>query len=356
MMYSPMRRRRRRGRAPTALGFSGGLALLGGTYLGMYAANTLHRWSVTYAAGATNAPALPAGVSDLQGYNNLAVLARPTWQSQLWQWGFAVAAGFVGLAMPWRIGRLLAFGTSLGAAAHAGFQLITGYIILPLVKGGTFGQRAYAVELQANYTLGKMTPPTTSASTTQGLGQPPGQPVRRVPPPIRALPQNQPARVPTALATGAAQRQPAPAHRAPFPAGTAAALGQAPSPGDFVGSGNGPPPVTVPNLPNGNCPDGSTAVTNPSNLDMPFCVPTNTPATPPPTPPPATPPPTPPATPACPLPWGSPPAGCCGNNPCSCGAQQGSGIPGTVLGQPPVAGPAHPLFGMMMLPRQRRAA
>jgi hypothetical protein len=380
------RRRRIYGRAPTALGWGGGLSLLGGAFVGIWAANTIHRWSATYSATQAPAPALgaganpvagslPAGVPDLATYNDLAIVARPTWKSQAWQWGFSLATFVLGMAMPWRFPKLIAYGASLGSALHAGYQLVNGWIILPMVASSAWGKRAYAVELQANYTLGKMTAPA-GASTTQGLlGQPPGVMRRLGAPPIRTLPQQQQTRVPVAMATAPRQQRAA----APFPNGTPAALGAPPTgvpgaggwapipTGDYVGSGTAPPPVTVPNNPDGSCPVGSTAVFNPLNLDVPFCVPPAAPpqASPPPpvappTPPlPGPPPPTPSmgpppsGTPACPIPWPSPQP-CCGQNPCACG----STVPATVLGQPPADGrpAAHPMFAMMLATRARFAA
>ena len=376
MMYAPLRRhRRRRGRAPTALGFSGGVALLGGGYVGLFLARSIHAWAVTYAAGATNAPALPAGVPDQTTYNQLAILARPNWQSQVAQWSFSLGTFLLGMVMPWRIGKLISYGISGATALHAGGQLINGWIVLPLLQSTTWGQRAYGAELQANYSLGKMTQPTqTTATTTQGLGQPPQVGGRRgAGPAIRTLPQTQPARVPQALATGRAS---------PFPNGTPAALGQPAVIPGYVGSGdNGPPAVTVPNLPSGNCPDGTTTVVNPTNLDLPYCVPQGGGTPPPPNvpppnvpppavPPPAVPPPVvtttptpppatncpPPGAPACPIPWPGAPQPCCNTSPCSCSTLTGAGsVPGTVLGQPQ-GDYVHPLIGMMVQPPTARRA
>jgi hypothetical protein len=357
------------------------MTLLGGAFVGLFAADMLHRWSVSYSAAQAPAPALgaganpvagslPAGVPDLATYNNLAIQARPTWRSQAWQWGFSLLTFGLGMVMPWRFAKLLSYGASIGSALHAGYQLINGWIILPMVASGTWGKRAYAVELQSNYTLGKMTPPAGTLQGPASLGQPPAQQRRLGAPPIRALPHQQPARVPVAMATGAMRGA------SPFPHGSPAALGDvpmgtpgaggwAPIPsGDYTGSGTTPPAVTVPNLPDGSCPVGSTAVFDPTNLDKPFCVPVAGPAAPPPPPsppvvsppPPVAPPPprappaagSPPCAPACPIPWQGAPQPCCGASPCNCG----STVPATVLGQPPSQAP-HPLFAMMLAPRAR---
>lgn len=379
MMYAPAphhtrrrRGRRRRARAPTSLGVGGGAVLSVGALFGMWTADQLHRMSVTYAAGDTNAPKqLPAGVPDLATYNDVAIAARPTWQSQAWQWGTALFAGVLGLFVPWRMLKLFLYGTSLGAGLHATYQLVTGYIVLPLVAGGTWGSRAYAVELQANYTMGKMTKP---ASTTQGrLGAPPG---------TRALPANGNARVPVSLAT-----RPGALGASPFPHGTPAALGADAMPGGYTGQPGNPGPASFPAgwalkpvTGPGDCPPGgkymdlgadgkwcavpppAPPATPPAPPQAPPAPPTGGPPPPaPPAPPTMSPPPAPPMmpptatpsppVPACPLPFmGSEMqqqrSFCCGTNPCSCGANQGP--PGTVLGQPP----SHPLFAMMFAPRR----
>src|SRR4029077_7735149 len=128
---SRRRRRRRRAGAPTALGVGGGMLLFGGGLFGTWSAEQLHRWSVTYATDDANAPALPAGIKDRDAYNQAAIMARPTWQSQAWQWGLTIFTGLVGLFVPWRPVKLLLYGTALGSGLHAGYQLINGYIMLP---------------------------------------------------------------------------------------------------------------------------------------------------------------------------------------------------------------------------------
>jgi len=386
MMYSPARYHRRRARQPngrTKLGVGGGLVLATGGLFGFWTADQLHRMSVTYKTTDTNQPTLPAGLT-LAQYNDAAVAARPTWQSQAWQWGTVLFTGVLGLFVPWRWAKLFLYGTSIGAGLHATYQLVTGYIILPVVAGGatdSWGQRAYAYELAANYALGKMTKP---ASTTQGrLGAPPG---------TRALPAHAAARVPVSLATGMPATVGALA-TSPFPHGTPAALGANAMPGGFLGQ-TSPPGSPAPGAPfpppgwtlkqvanSDQCPaggiyrdfgaDGKWCAIPPAAPPAPPSPPMTTPPTPPPgspptggpppptppTPPVATPMPPPPAPqPACPLPWASTASpnqpACCGTTPCSCGVNSPTnGLPGTVLGQPPRP-PSHPLFAMMLAPRR----
>lgn len=384
MMYAPAphhprrRSRKRRARAPTSLGVGGGIALSVGALFGFWTADQLHRMSVTYATTDANAPGpgkattLPAGVNSLAQYNNAAVLARPTWQSQAWQWGTAIFAGMLGLFVPWRMLKLFLYGTSLGTGLHATYQLVNGYIMMPLIQGGTtadaWGQRAYGTELEANWVMGKMTKPNgvPASSMFQGLlGAPPRG--------GRALPANGAARVPVSLAT-----RPGALGGSPFPHGTPAALGADAMPGGYTGQPGNPGPASFPAgwalkpvTGPGDCPPGGKymdlgadgkwcAVPPPATPPAPPtggptpppAPPTMTPPQPPPAPPMAPPTATPsPPVPACPLPFmGSEMqqqrSFCCGTNPCSCGANQGP--PGTVLGQPP----SHPLFAMMFAPRR----
>jgi hypothetical protein len=378
------------------------LLLFGGGLFGTWSAEQLHRWSVTYAADDANAPALPAGIRDRDAYNQAAIMARPTWQSQAWQWGLTIFTGLVGLFVPWRPVKLLLYGTALGSGLHAGYQLLNGYIMLPLIAGTTWGQRAYAAQLQANYSLGKMQPPKQTASTTQGV------PMLGAAPAVRQLPAGQLGRVPIALATGSR----APAAIGPFPYGTPTTMGAAGMPGGYVGQPNAPAPSITPAMiadfqaaqragwhiravnSQADCPAGSRffdfgadgkwcASPPPAPPGPPVTPPPSPPAPPmrPPAPPSTTTPPAPPSppappacppppvvpacppcpppttaapqppVPACPLPWAAAPQPCCGTNPCTCGVCATRGLPGTVLGEPP----RHPLFAMMLAPRRMAA-
>jgi hypothetical protein len=365
MLYSPMahfprRRRRSYARAPVAMG-AGGVVVLGlGAFVGVWAASSLHRWSSTLAVDAK----VPAGFTDVATYNSLSVDAPVSWKSVGWQVGLTTMSFIAGGLLKPTWAKLLFYGMGVGSATHVSMQLVTKYILLPLfapkagdTTGAGWGPRAYMHELQSKSAF--------SATGVPAPGSLAGPPARQGSPPIRALPAQQPMRVPASLAA-----QPA---RARSPQGTLAA----PPPGNLV-----------PNMANGNCPPGSRTVVNPDNLDMPWCVgpdappatPTPPPLTPPPiliplhmrpaTPPPATsnvpPPPaftSPPAPPpmptAPPMGYGQPsPCGpvpadltaapCCGNAPCSCGGCQGQ------AGQPPDASPSHPFFRNMLAQQSQR--
>lgn len=386
MMYAPSRRRRssHRSRAPIAMGVGGLVTLIGGGFFGFWAADQIHRWSSTLPAGttATSSPALPAGFASVDVYNQFAVDARPTWKSFAWQAGFAALSFVVGGVVKPTWAKLLFLGAGSGAVIHMTWQGVNHYIMIPLFGTTAWGVRAYAHEIQANNNI--YPPAPAPQQGTQGLA---GPPIRQMTaPPVRVLPAGQPARMPTPIAAAARSGfSPAPVRSAaPSPAGTQAApygrLGQ---------NGSFSPPagmVQVQNLANGNCPDGSTVIMNPDNLDMPFCVvpqvqtPTP-PAAPPPAPsfmapPPASPAPPPsagppmftsPPAPPSPLPCnpcGSQQVGsqlvavsvvgdaatplpsqtrapCCGSSPCSCGSSQ-MGAP------PPADGPRHPMFSNLL--------
>ncbi len=385
------------------MGVGGVVTLIGGGFFGFWAADMIHRMVSTLPAGttATSSPALPSGFASVDVYNQMAVDAKPTWKSFAWQAGLAAVSFAVGSAVKPTWAKLLFIGAGAGATIHMAWQGVNHYIMLPLFGTSAWAMRAYAHEIQANHDIY----PPAPATGTAGLGAPP---VRQISaPPVRVLPAGQPARMPTPIAAAARPFSAAPVRSAaPSPAGTQAApygrLGQ---------NGSYTPPAgmtQVANLANGNCPDGSTTIPNPDNLDMPFCVvptlatPTPPAAAPPPmsmAPPPASPPPAPsfmappPASPApppsagppvnssqpappfplpcnpcgsgqvgsqlsaasnamspggMPLPSSHPRAPCCGSAPCSCGTQQ--------MGSPPPAdGPRHPMFGHL-LSRGRRAA
>jgi hypothetical protein len=304
------------------------------------------------------------------------------------QAGLAGVAFFIGGMVKPTWAKLLFLGAGSGATIHAVWQVANHYVMIPLFGTTAWGIRAYAHEIQANNNI---YPATPAATGTAGLGAPP---VRQfAAPPVRVLPAGQPARMPTPIAAAARPFSAAPVRSAaPSPAGTrAAGLGQ---------NGSFTPPagmVQVQNLANGNCPDGSTVIMNPDNLDMPFCVVPQlaTPTPPAAAPPPATfvspPPPAafmvPPAGSPAPPPNGSPPvntspppppfvplacnprgsqsipsqlarsssvvgdtstplpnqqrAACCGTSPCSCGSSQ-MGAP------PPADGPRHPMFAHLL--------
>lgn len=380
------------------MGAGGLVTLTLGGFFGFWAADTLHRYSATLPAS-TVAKDMPAGFADVATYNSFAVDARPTWKSFAMQGAVALAGFALGSAVKPVWAKLLFLGAGAGAVIHMTWQGVTHYIMLPLFGTTAWATRAYAHEISANNAIHPATP---AATGTAGLGSPP---VRQIAaPPVRVLPAGQPARMPTPIAAAARPGFSAAPVRsaAPSPAGTQAAplrgLGQ-------NGSTFTPPAgmVQVPNLANGNCPDGSTVIMNPDNLDMPFCVvpqlatPTPPAAAPPPVsmaPPPAAPPPPPamspapppsagppvnssqPAPPSFPLPCNpcgsqqvgsqlaaasnvmsgaatplpSQSAPCCGSSPCSCGGSQ-MGAP------PPAQGPRHPMFaGLLGGARRTRAA
>lgn len=378
----------------------GGMVMFGvGSFFGVFAASMLHRWSATL--GATDA--VPTGFPDAATYNSLAVDAKPTMNSIGFQAGFSILS-FVAAGVLKPIWAKLFFaGAGIGSAVHLASQVAIHYVMLPLFGTSTWVMRAYAHEIQADKALYPATPApapatTTTASTTAGL---PG----RAAPPVRALPAAQPPRIPSALAA-----QPMPVAARP---GGARAPGPFPFRASGLGQTNAPTApagtILVPNMNNGNCPDGATTVTNPENLDQPWCYApappaSNTPpspATPPPTPPPpATPPPTPPPVvvvtptppngmtpppsqyttapcapapcpPACQDPLdglnaasnaaiaAAPPpsqviaalnasaAPCCGQSPCGCGCQHAMGAPPDPA-TPNGAGVAHPMFANLL--------
>lgn len=387
------------------MGAAGVATLTLGGFFGFWAADQLHRWSVTLPAGttATTTPALPAGFASVDVYNQFVVDARPTWKSFAWQGGLALVSFVLGGVVKPTWAKLLLVGAGVGSVVHMAWQGVNHFVMIPLFGTTAWGVRAYAHEIQSNNNIHPAPASTTPATGTAGLGAPP---VRQMAaPPVRVLPAGQPARMPTPIATAARPFSAAPVRSAaPSPAGTHAApygrLGQ---------NGSYTPPAgmsLVANLANGNCPDGSTTVANPDNADMPFCLvptlatPTPPAAAPPPVsmapsppaptfmaPPPASPapPPTagppaftsPPAAPsppmacapclspsqqvasqlaaatasgllsgAMPLPGSGNAAPCCGSAPCSCGAQQ--------MGSPPGAdGPRHPMFQNLLAPSRR---
>jgi hypothetical protein len=293
----------------------GGLVTFGlGVFFGSWAADTIHRWSSTLPITVTNGvvsstATVPAGFQDASTYNAMIVDGKPGWKSLAFQAGFSLLSFVAGGVIRPTWAKLLLYGMGIGSAVHALSQVATHYIMLPLVGTSAWGIRLFTHEIQVDKALA----PAPAAGTTSGLGAPPF--VHRGAPPIRALPAAQPARMPAAIAAQPVSARPGGARsNAPFPGGSLAApfgMGQA----------QPPPGTLVQNLPNGNCPPGSQTVTNPDNLDMPWCVgptaPTPPPMTPPPTPPtppPATgngptppPPMTPPPTPPNPPPVAIPP-------------------------------------------------
>src|SRR4029077_15060056 len=221
----------------------------------------LHRYSSTLGAS----DAVPTVFPDAATYNSLAVDAKPSIKSIGWQAGFSILS-FVAAGMLKPIWAKLFFaGAGIGSAVHVANQVVTHYVMIPLFGTSTWVMRAYAHEIQADkalYPAAATTPTTTTTTTTSTTAGLPG----RMAPPVRALPAAQPARMPSALAAQpvAAARPGGARAPAPFP-GRASGLGQTNAPA--------PPPgmVVVPNMNNGNCPDGVTSVTNPDNLDQPFC-------------------------------------------------------------------------------------
>jgi uncharacterized membrane protein YgcG len=201
--YARRSRGRRYGRAkaPAVFTLMGGIAFTGGLVLGYTAAELIHRYAVTYAAGTTGINSPSSNVTTLAQYNAYATEAKPTWASIGMQAGLAFVGILGGVYLPWNAAKLLSYGIGFGATAHVVGQAVEHHLLMPIFASGANGPRLFANETAADAALYPATPPTTA---TVMQGDPPltsrrGTPVAAAAP---ALPEGKTlGRVPHALAT-----------------------------------------------------------------------------------------------------------------------------------------------------------
>lgn len=368
-------RRRVRAHAPPLLTAGGVVVFCIGGLIGYEVTDIVDRYiasqsTATPAAG-TTAPALPAGVSSVAQFNDLAVASKPSMGRIFWGLSQIVMGFGLGWAVPWSGLKLFFYGWGAAATFHLGGRLINTWIVMPLLApaAGQPASRLFTHEANAQALLNPSTttPAATPAGTTAGMiGHP-------------RLPSG--ARVPQALAT----------HRAAQPVGLGATVAVKPlnfsqqaydaiaagqrgpaNASGFVYVPEGsqvnppannptPPPMQPPGTP--PSPGGSTLPgSSPPSMSPPNG---NGGGFPP--PPAGSPPwqqPCPPCSPTAPPPlqqtqqinpgalWNGP-TPCCGSSPCQCG--NCGQPPAGQTGQPVQRDFAHPLFRSIK-DSQRRAA
>jgi len=150
---------------------------------------------------ATTAANMPTGLANVTTpaqYNDLVVASKPS-LGRIGAQGAISALGFlIGVFAPWPLLKMFGYGWGFGALFHLGQQLVSGYIVQPIMAnataGGTlatWGQEMYTHETNANAAIH---PSTTAGPPMRTLGTPPG----------RGLPTAQPSKMPHELAGGSA--------------------------------------------------------------------------------------------------------------------------------------------------------
>lgn len=365
----PRRRGRRRVRAhaPPLLTAGGVVVFCIGGLIGYEVTDLVDRYlasqsTATPAAGAT-APTLPAGVTSVAQYDDLAIAAKPSMGRIFWGISQIVMGFGLGWAVPWSGLKLFFYGWGAAATFHLGGRLINTWIVMPLLApaAGQPPSRLFTHETNAQALLNPSTSTTTPSTTAGMIGSPrlpAGQPAARVPQALATHRAAQPVGLGATVAPlnfskaaydAMAAAQAGPANASGFvyrpegwtPPASNPPPGTPPSPGGSTLPGSAPPAMTMP--PNGNG-GGS------------------------PPPPAGNPPwqqPCPPCSPSGPPPlqqtqqvnpgalWNGP-TPCCGASPCQCG--NCGQPPAGQTGQPPQRDFAHPLFRSIKDSQRRRAA
>lgn len=276
--YSP---RRYRMREAMMVGAGGVMVFTTGAAFGWLFADALDRYlagvdPATPAATLTATPLAAPYTMDnpIPKWNNDSEAMQPNWKRMGVQLlGAIIFFGFGAMVAKSMLWKFFLYGMGSGFTVHLSTQIITAYVIVPMVKSSTgTGARMYQHEINvlqglANPSGGVLGRGPANKPGRGLLGRGPGQ--ENAPPP--QLPANQPvARVPVALATATAASPQgtaaAPAAAGLVPAAAAAAparMGQPPAGGHVAGCACQqckPEEAQVPARPNGKQPFDAGAV------------------------------------------------------------------------------------------------
>ena len=213
-------RRYRRAREPMMVGAGGVAMFTAGAILGDLIADVVDRFIAGYDPATSPAPTLPAPYNvdnPIPKWNNDSAAMQPgVWRILAQLGGALVFFGLGAMVSKSMALKFFLYGIGGGFTIHVSTQIVTAYIIVPMVKGSTStGARLYQHEINVYSGLANpsggilgLGPGNRPAGARHGLlGAPPVN-TQAAPPP--ALPANQPARMPAALAS---QPSPAPVER-----------------------------------------------------------------------------------------------------------------------------------------------
>jgi hypothetical protein len=210
--------RYRRAREPMMVGAGGVAMFTAGAILGDLIADVVDRYIAGYDPAASPAPTLPAPYTvdnPIPKWNNDSAAMQPgVWRILAQLGGAIIFFGLGAMVSKSMALKFFLYGIGGGFTIHVSTQIVTAYIIVPMVKGSTStGARLYQHEINvyqglANPSGGILGLGPGNKPARRGLlGAPPVNTPAAAPP---ALPANQPARMPVALA---AQPSPAPVER-----------------------------------------------------------------------------------------------------------------------------------------------
>lgn len=247
MMYEPRTAPRRRGsaRMAPAVGAAGLSLMFTAGLFGDMAAEAAHRFMVTKSPSSTKVTDLPKQYQvegGLQMYNRDMITAPPSFGSIGVQLLLAIFGFGTGALVKGAAWKFLFYGFGIGSGLHLTTQLVRSYIMVPMLKNTSYGQRTYEPELTAQQNQAATSgtglvpfympasgnfdayAPVAAGAGTSGAPARQQPVVRRAGQPAGALPEGQAgARIPVGLAS-LGERAPAAATTgAPAPAAAAAA-------------------------------------------------------------------------------------------------------------------------------------